>query len=193
MPYRLSVAGSLVSIGAIELSSIAVGYRVADAMMKQAESTLLDARAYCPGKFLIVVGGELAAVEESMAAGLAQSGTALFGSMLVPSLHPGVIPAINRQVRSGPIDTLGVLEAFSAVAVVDAADAAAKAAEVTLESVNLLEGLGGKAYLVLTGELTDVEAAIAAARMRVPADMFVASEVIPRLAGELGAFLPGAG
>ncbi len=193
MAYRLSVTESPVSLGAIELTSIASGYRVADAMMKRAESQLLDARAYCPGKFLIVIGGPLGAVEESMEAGLSESGTALFGSMLVPSLHPGVIPAINRQVRPAHLETLGVLEAFSAVAVVDAADAAAKAADITLESVNLLEGLGGKAYLVLTGELTDVEAAIAAGRSRVPDDMFVASEVIPRLSAELGSFLPGAG
>ena len=42
------------SVGAIELSSIGVGYQVQDALMKAANTTLIIARTICSGKYLIV-------------------------------------------------------------------------------------------------------------------------------------------
>ena len=45
------------SIGAIELSSIGIGYRVQDAMLKSAVVQILIARTICSGKYFIIIAG----------------------------------------------------------------------------------------------------------------------------------------
>jgi microcompartment protein CcmL/EutN len=191
MAYRLTVDNLPETLGAIELTGIARGYMVVDQMVKKAPVRILDARAYCPGKFLIVLSGDVASVEEAVITGEQVAGNAFFGKLFIPNLSPSVIPAINREARPEPGDTLGVIESFSAVSAVDAADAAVKNADVTIESVNLLEGLGGKAFVLFSGELTDVTEALEAGLSRIPADMLVDSQVISQVSRELIPFLPG--
>lgn len=191
MEYRLEVGTPLDTLGAIELTSIARGYSVVDRMLKKAPITVHDARAYCPGKFFIVVSGDVASVEEAIAIGAEEAKGALFGTLLIPNLSPTVIPAINRVVQPTPGETIGVIESFSAVSIVDAADTAVKSADVAIESINLLQGIGGKAYALFSGELTDVTAAVEAAEGRIPTDMFVESQVISQISAEVIPFLPG--
>lgn len=191
MAYRLEVATPPETLGAIELTSIARGYAVADAMVKRAPIAVHDARPYSPGKFLIVVSGDIASVEASLEAGVSAAGTAFWDQLLIPNLMPGVVAAINREAQPATGDTVGVVESFSAVAMIRAADAAIKAADIGVESVTLLAGIGGKAFIVLSGELTDVEAAVDAAVTVIPADMLVERQIIPRFSREIIPFLPG--
>jgi len=57
------------SIGLIELGSIAAGFEVCDAMLKAAEVELLLARSICSGKYMVLVRGDVAAVQASVASG----------------------------------------------------------------------------------------------------------------------------
>jgi microcompartment protein CcmL/EutN len=191
--YSLHVEGQAETMGALELTSIAVGYQAADAMIKKSPIILLDSRAYCPGKFLIICTGELASVEEAMQAGIEGAGSSLFASMLIPNLSPQVISAINRECKEvfKKADTIGVIESFSAVAILEAADSAKKNAEIELQSITLLEGLGGKAYVILTGLLADVESAVKSALLQIPEELLVTQQIIPQVSPELFPFFPG--
>ena len=51
------------SIGLLEVSSVASGYRAADAMLKAASVGLILSRSICSGKFLIAVSGDSASVK----------------------------------------------------------------------------------------------------------------------------------
>jgi microcompartment protein CcmL/EutN len=77
---------------------------------------------------------------------------------------------------------VGVVETFAVASAILAADAACKRAEVRLIELRLARGLGGKAFFTLTGELGDVEAAIAAAEAILGAEsgLLLRTEVIPR-------------
>jgi len=189
--YRLGVDVPPDTLGALELTSIATGYLATDRMLKKAPIRILDAGAYCPGKFLILFTGDLASVEEALAIGVDATGTSLFDSILIPNLIPAVVHAINRTVDIRMKDTIGVLESFSAVALIKAVNEALKAVEITVESVNLLNGLGGKAFAVFTGELSDIQSALEVGRRLIGDDMFVAASIIPQVSGELLPFLPG--
>lgn len=191
MAYGLPVDSNPVTLGVLELTSIARGFCLVDTMVKKAPVNVLDARAVCPGKFLIVVTGDLGAVEESMDIARIEAGSSLFGDILIPNLSAEVVPAINREVSGDVGETVAVIESFSAVAAIDAADAAVKEADVRIESVELLEGIGGKAFVVLSGLLTDVTAAVEAAGKRIPEGMAVSSEIVPQFSRELIRFLPG--
>ncbi len=48
------------AIGAIELSSIGIGYQIEDDMLKAASVEVLIARTICSGKYLIVSAGRSA-------------------------------------------------------------------------------------------------------------------------------------
>lgn len=183
------------TLGAIELTSIARGYRVADAVLKRSPVTLIDARAYSPGKFLVVFCGDVASVDEAVAAGRAAAGSSLFDELFIPNLRREVVTAVNHTAARSTAqpETLGIVETFSALAAITAADRAVKATDVSLISISLLSGLGGKAYTLVGGDLAAVEEALAAAQAAVDPAMLVGVEVVPQLSGEVGAFFPGGG
>lgn len=155
---------TLNSIGLIEVSSIATGYIAQDAMLKSADVELLLARTICSGKYLVVVGGDVAAVSASVDAGAARCNGSLIEKRVITHVHPDVFPAIGLSVDLAPerARALGIIETFSASSVIDVADAAAKCADVTLFRVHLAMAVGGKGFVLLTGDVASVEAAVAA-------------------------------
>ena len=48
------------ALGLIELTSIAAGFEVCDAMLKAAAVRLLLARSICSGKYMVLVAGDVA-------------------------------------------------------------------------------------------------------------------------------------
>lgn len=169
------------SIGFVETNSIAKGVEAADAMLKAAQVELLFSRPNCPGKYNVLVCGEVAAVQAAVDAGARVAGGFLIEQLVIAQLHPSVVPAINLGTAPGEVNAVGILEYFSITGAILGADTAVKAAEVELIDVRLGTGIGGKSFAVLTGEVAAVQAAvdcgIAAAQ---EAGLLLASAVIPR-------------
>lgn len=169
-----------VSIGFLELNSIAKGIEAADIVLKTAEVRLIFSRPGCPGKYYLLFTGEVAAVKASLDAGLAVGEGHVVDSCVIPRVHPQVIEAINlASPLSGP-GAIGVMEFFSVTASIYGADAAVKAAEVQLLDVRLGTGIGGKSFVVLTGEVAAVRESVDAGMHTPNAEgMAVSSVVIP--------------
>ena len=148
------------AIGILESNSIAKGMEAADAVLKAADTALLYAKPVCPGKYTILFYGDVAAVSASLDAGAAVIDAHLVDSLVIPRIHPQVIQAISLSTAPDGVNAVGVMEFFSVTAAVYAADAAAKAADVTLLDVRLGVGIGGKSFAVLTGEVAAVEEAV---------------------------------
>ena len=148
------------AIGILESNSIAKGIEAADAVLKAADTALLYAKPVCPGKYTILFYGDVAAVSASLDAGAAVIDAPLVDSVVIPRIHPQVIQAISLSTAPDGVNAVGVMEFFSVTAAVYAADAAAKAADVTLLDVRLGVGIGGKSFAVLTGEVAAVEEAV---------------------------------
>jgi len=170
------------AIGLIETNSIAVGIQVGDAMVKRAPVRLLEARSICPGKYMVLVGGDTAPVEEAMQAGRAMGAEAIVDQLLLPNVHRSVFPAIAGAVEMGQVEALGIIETLSVATAIVAADAAVKAAEVTLTEIRLANGLGGKSFVLLVGDVSNVEAAVEAGACLSRAEgLLVRAVVIPQL------------
>jgi microcompartment protein CcmL/EutN len=167
------------ALGLLELCSIARGMVAADGMAKRAPVKILESHPVSPGKFVIVISGEVADVEESMAAGMEVAAHTFVDRLFLPQAHPQVHDAMTRCNRRPEIDSVGIVETFSVAATVLASDAAVKAADVFLLDMQLGQGLGGKAFFTLTGELHMVEAALAAARGAIEPGLLLATELIP--------------
>ncbi|KLV07110.1 propanediol utilization protein [Photobacterium aquae] len=155
------------AIGCIELNSIARGFQVADAMLKAAHVEIVFNRTICPGKFMVMVAGDVAAVEASVHAGLAIGKGDVVDELVIANVHPDVFPAIaGTRVVERPA-ALGIVETFSVAAIVEAADAAVKAANVELLEVHMAMAIGGKGFVTMTGDVAAVQAAVDAAVNRI--------------------------
>ena len=171
-----------VAIAAIETSSIAQGTVVGDAMVKMAEVALVEACPLSPGKYWILIGGDVGPVRAAFHRGLEVAADTLLDSLFIPQLHAMVLPALSGTVPTADHDALGVIETLTAAAAIVAADHAAKAAAVTLRDLRLANGLGGKGVLFLSGDLPNVQAAIEAGRTEaLKKGMLSRSVVVPKL------------
>ena len=152
------------SIGLIELSSVATGYVVEDVMLKAGSVQLLMARSICSGKFLIVVSGDVTSVAAAVQAGGVAAGPSLIERRQIARVHPSVLAAVSNSVEIDPkqLRSIGVIETFSAASIIEVADAAVKSANVTLLRVHLAMALGGKGFLLMAGDVSSVQAAVAA-------------------------------
>jgi microcompartment protein CcmL/EutN len=174
------------SIGGVELSSIAKGFEAADAMLKTSDITLLVSRTICPGKYLILVSGDVGAVNAAVEAGANKAAHALVDNFVIPNIHPEVFPAIEGTAVVEELEALGVIEAFSVSALIEAADAAVKAGSVRLLEIRLAMALGGKAFVTMTGSVAAAETAVAAGAAAVAKKgLLVEKIVIPQPRKEL--------
>ena len=178
----------------LELESIALGIRVGDAMAKRAAVATLHTGTVHPGRYLVLAGGPVGEVEEAQTAGLDAAGEGLLDRLFLPAVHPDLVAALTGTRRPMQGDALGIVETATVATVLAAADAALKAAEVTLMEVRLADGLGGKGYALFSGELTDLEAALQAADSSpVRPGNLIAREIIPRLSEEMRGNLEAGG
>ena len=169
------------SIGLIELSSIASGFAVADAMLKAGDVRILLSRSICSGKYMVLIGGEIASVGSALAAGKEAANGCLIDSVLIPNIHPDVFTAMGRTQTPEPDGALGIFESFNVATLILGADAAAKAANVKLLEVRLAMAMGGKAFCTLTGDVAAVQAAVTAgSRLIADQGMLVNAVVISR-------------
>lgn len=169
------------AIGLIEVNSIAKGFEVCDVMAKTANVSVLVAKSICPGKYIIMIGGDVAAVRQSVEAGQGVAASTLVDQFVIPNIHPSVLPAISGGNSIEAVQALGVIETYSVAATIEAADAAVKAASVIPLRMHLAFGIGGKSYVVLSGEVADMEAAVqAGATLAGEKGFLVNRVVIPR-------------
>lgn len=152
----------VLAVGCVETSSIARGVQAADGMLKAARVQFLACNPVCPGKYIVMVGGLVAEVEASVRAGQVTAADTLVDATVIPRIHPQVLEAFTAATMPAKVEAIGMIETFSLVASVLAGDQAVKAARVDLLEIRLARALGGKAYVLLTGQVSAVRAALEA-------------------------------
>lgn len=150
------------SIGLLELKSLPVGIQAADEMLKAANVELLVSTPSCPGKYFIIISGNVGAVKNAVAAGLKQAGSYLVSSHIINNVHDSIPSAILGVGEVEGVAAVGVIETMSALTAVLAGDIAAKASNIKLMEVRIARGLGGKGFVMFTGEVSAVKSAVKA-------------------------------
>ena len=151
-----------ISIGLLELKSIPIGIETADEMIKAANVQLLTASPTCPGKYVIIISGNVGAVKSSMNVGLRVAGSYMVGHHIINNVHESLPAAILGVTEVEKIASIGVIETISGLSAVNAGDIAAKAAKIAMLEIRIVRGLGGKGFLVFTGEVSAVRSAVKA-------------------------------
>ncbi|GAB6085140.1 BMC domain-containing protein [Alkaliphilus crotonatoxidans] len=168
------------AIGMVEFTSIARGIYATDQMLKTSEVEIVTASSTCPGKYIAIVNGDVAAVKESISVGEKLAEEFWIDSIIIPNVSPLVFPAITGATMPERIQALGIVESFSLANMVMAADAVLKAASLEPIELRLGTGLGGKSFFTFTGDVAAVEAGTEAAMALMEEKGFlVNSEIIP--------------
>jgi len=142
------------TIGLLEFTRIAAGIEASNQMLKAADVKLLSARYICPGKYIVLIAGDVSAVKSSVSAGVKSAKNHLLKEIVIPQISKDLIDLIqNKKIEVNEVDALGILEYSSIAAGVIAADAAVKAAEIKLLKVVLGLKTGGKSLIIFTGSI----------------------------------------
>ncbi|RLB76259.1 MAG: propanediol utilization protein [Deltaproteobacteria bacterium] len=174
------------AIGLIELSSIAAGMQSADMMLKTSAIELILSRTICSGKYMVLVGGDVASIQAAVDVVNEDLEEAIIDTFVIPSVHPDIFPALNGTNPPPDLEALGIIESFSVASLIEGADAACKSADVTLIEIRLAMALGGKAFCTLTGDVAAVTSAVeAGAEIIGEKGMLVNKVVIPNARPEL--------
>ncbi len=148
------------AIGLVEFNSIAKGIETTDIMLKSANVELLTAKTTCPGKYIVMVGGDVDSVRQSVTNGEHEGGHMVVDRLILPNIHPAILPAISGVSPTEHRQSIGIVETFSIATCVYAADAAIKAANIELLSIHIAHGIGGKCYFIVNGHVSDVNTAV---------------------------------
>ena len=155
----------MTAIGVVETVSIPLGVLAGDQMVKTAQVEL-------------VVSGEVAAVRSAVAAGVESAASALVDSLVIANVDERVVAAMAGACPAEQVQAVGVMETFSLASSISAADTAVKAADVELIEVRLGRGMGGKSFVIVTGEVAAVEAAVQAAEGSEQTQGLISSSVV---------------
>ena len=166
------------SIGLIELTSIAAGYQATDAMLKAADVSLVLSRSICSGKYMVMVRGDVAAVEAAVKSGTRGGHFSVIDTFVIPNVHESVFPALSGVTKVEELEALGILESFSVASLIEGADAAVKAANIQLIEIRLAMALGGKAFVTLTGSVAAVQSAVDAGAQIVGSKGMLVNKVV---------------
>ena len=170
-------------IGLLELCSVAKGVEVADAVLKEADVDMLFATNVQDGKYVMLFTGSVKDVESSTARGAQLAGGDLVDRLVIQQVDEQVVPMLQRRGGkiNGTLDAIGVVETSTVASSIVACDLALKTATVDLIDFRIANGLGGKSFFVVTGEVSDVRSAVAAgARMAQEKNQLLRDVVIPR-------------
>ena len=161
------------------MKNISKGIRVTDEMLKSAGVFLIQSGSVCPGKFVTIVGGSLSSIQAAVDRGAMVSEDALIDKFVIGNLGDKVFEAMCGTANTAERKALGIVETFTAASAILAADAAVKAANISLIEVRVARGMGGKCFTTMTGEVADVKAAVeAGAKIAAKDGVLIGTEVI---------------
>jgi microcompartment protein CcmL/EutN len=180
------------AVAALELATIARGIVALDAMAKRAETTIVASRTLSPGRYLILLSGEVAEIEEAMDAGAGAAGEDVVDQVIIRDPHRDLRGALSSQLQPPPLDSIAIVEASAVSSTLLAVDRTLKEADVRLLELRLGAGLSGKGVFTLTGPLHMIEAAKEVIHDVVHASRLIRLELIAQPHPDLPRHLLGA-
>ena len=149
------------ALAVLDFAAIPAGLDATDAMLKKAPVAFFRAGTVTAGRYLTLIGGTPASVEEALAEGLARAGGHVLDHLCLADVHPRLLDALEGRRGEDGTGALLILETATASSVVLACEKALKGTQVDLVEVRLADaGLAGKGLALLRGDLYELEAAV---------------------------------
>lgn len=166
------------ALACVELNSIARGVRVLDVMVKRAPVVLRHHGRHSTGKYVILIEGDVADVEEAYEDALQHCGDALLDHMFLARAHERVWDALDGRYAP-PRDVAALMvETVTIACNIEALDFAVKLVDAEIVDLQLGNGIGGKGYFALQAEQHDLEHARDELLIHLPTERIVGLDLI---------------
>jgi microcompartment protein CcmL/EutN len=172
------------AIGIIELGSIYKGFEIQDVILKSVNVEKMIARTICSGKYFMVFRGDISNIEAAISIAKEVGGFSVINATSIANLDPRIFPAIsgcttininNPELHVG---AMLIIETFSVVSAIKAADYAVKEANLNILRIHVAMAVGGKGFVVIIGDIDALEAAVKPALEYIKHDGMLAGYVI---------------
>ena len=90
------------AIGMVEYKTTSAGVVAADSMVKTSEVSIIEAQTVCPGKYIVIITGDLSAVTSAVDNAKTMHGKHLINSFVLGNPHESIFPAICFFSRIEP-------------------------------------------------------------------------------------------
>lgn len=170
------------SLGVLEYRSIAIGMKATDDMLKTSNVDLIFAKPVCPGKYVVLLKGDLSAIQAAVDKGCSDEyASMLVDSCLLGNPDPSIFEGLYCNHEVTDLAAVGILETYSVASIFQVADDVVKTTPVSILEIRIAKGISGKAYIIFTGDLASVQASIAKAQIAViEKGLLLQTAVIPR-------------
>ena len=149
------------ALAVLDFAQVPAGLDATDAMLKKAPVAFFRSGTVTAGRYLTLLGGTPASVEEALAEGLARAEGYLLDHLYLADVHPRLLDALEGRRGEDGTGALLILETATASSVVLACEKALKGTLVDLVEVRLSDaGLAGKGLALFRGDLHELEAAV---------------------------------
>ena len=114
----------------------------------------------------MIVKGDVADVETAIEKAREIGGFSVVNLTSIPNIDPRVFPAIagtttlQLNKKEQHVGAMLIIETFSVASAIKAADYAVKEANLEIMRVHLAMAVGGKGFVVITGDLSALESAV---------------------------------
>jgi len=149
------------TLGIIEFSSISKGIECADKMIKSAVVEVLILRHICPGKFLVIFAGDTENIKEALK-DAEKDMNKIVETGIILNAHKDLIYSLSKRAKIDDIESIGIFETSTVTSALLSLDNALKKSDVKLVKLILGNGIGGKSYYVISGNISSVEEAVKA-------------------------------
>ncbi len=149
------------AIATLEFRDIAVGMHTTDALIKKAPISLVKCGVISHGRYLALIAGSTASVEESYHEGLYRAKENLIDHVFLPDIAPPLHDAVFGKRAPCQDGAIGVIETDTTSCNIRAAELALKGTTVDLIELRVADSLlHGKGVSIYNGVLHDIEAAM---------------------------------
>jgi PduT-like ethanolamine utilization protein len=173
------------AIGVVELRSISKGYETADRMLKTSSVHVHHLKPICPGKFLIIISGDTADVQEAMDFAKVDAKDFRISDFVLHGVHPEIVEGLKKRYSPQAVDAIGIMETSTVSSGIFALNNALKQSDIHVKRMNLGMAIGGKFLAVFTGSVSDVEQGMKVILSSMDEKRMVHYSVIPSPAEEI--------
>lgn len=174
------------SIGAIEFKSIAKGIEVSNEMIKKSSVDVLYLKSICPGKFLIIVGGETSYINECVDYGIKLGEGYIVDNFVINAISQEILDGFkNKYQKLDSIVSIGVVESSKVCAGIKMIDKTLKSGDLVLVKLQLSFAIGGKLVYIVAGDLSSLEYALKESENVVREKEVIYKTVIPSVDSQI--------
>ena len=149
------------AIATLEFKDIAVGMHTTDALIKKAPISLVKCGTISHGRYLTLIAGSTASVEESYHEALYWAKDNLIDHVFLPDIASTLHDAVFGKRAPCKDGAIGIVETATTSCNIRASELALKGTTVDLIELRLADSLlHGKGVSIFNGELHDIEAAM---------------------------------